>query len=83
MRPGIYAVTFTLPGFSTVKREGVELTANFTAPVNVELRVGGIEETVTVSGQEPVADVQNVTQQKTLSRALLETVPTNNPTSPE
>src|SRR5437868_9521416 len=47
---GVYAVTFTLTGFTTVKREGLELTANFTANVPVELRVGQLQETVTVSG---------------------------------
>src|SRR5467141_528917 len=45
LRPGTYSVTFTLPGFATVKRDGVELPANFTAPVNGELRVGSLEET--------------------------------------
>src|SRR6476469_9098992 len=50
LRPGTYTVTFTLPGFSTVKREGIELPATFVATVSVELRVGALEETVTVSG---------------------------------
>src|SRR5262245_53582864 len=54
LRPGTYTVTFTLPGFSTVKRESLELPSNFTATVNAELRVGGIEETVIVSGASPV-----------------------------
>jgi hypothetical protein len=45
LRPGIYSVTFTLPGFSTVKREGIELTANFTAQVNAEMNVGAIQDT--------------------------------------
>src|SRR6516162_5747890 len=44
LRPGTYAVTFTLTGFSTVKREGIELTGTFTATVNVDLRVGTVEE---------------------------------------
>jgi len=51
LRPGTYAVTFTLPGFSTVKREGIELPTNFTAPVSVEMKIGSLEETVTASGQ--------------------------------
>src|SRR5919106_404581 len=51
LRPGAYVVTFTLPGFSTVRREGIELTGNFTATVNAELKVGALEETITVSGQ--------------------------------
>src|SRR5204862_5954394 len=54
LRPGTYTVTFTLAGFSTVKREGIELSASFTATVNAELRVGALEETVTVSGASPV-----------------------------
>jgi Carboxypeptidase regulatory-like domain len=60
LRPGTYTVTFTLAGFSAVKREGVELTAGFTAPVNAELRVGSITETITVSTASPVIDIQNV-----------------------
>src|SRR5207247_10861437 len=50
LRPGDYAVTFTLPGFSTVRRDGIVLSAGFTATVNAELRVGTVEETITVSG---------------------------------
>ena len=49
LRPGIYTVTITLPGFSAVKRDNVELTTGFTATVNAELRVGTLGETVTVS----------------------------------
>src|SRR5881396_104898 len=59
LRPGTYTVTFTLPGFNVVKREGVELTSGFTAAVNAELRVGSVEETITVSGASPLVDVQN------------------------
>src|SRR4051794_617993 len=51
LRPGTYTVTFTLTGFSTVRREGIALSAGFTASVNIDLRVGGLEETITVSGQ--------------------------------
>src|ERR1051326_4708763 len=66
LRPGTYSITFTLPGFATVKREGIELPANFTAPVNGELRVGAVEETVTVSGASPVVDVQQAVTQQVL-----------------
>src|SRR2546426_7744566 len=75
LRPGIYGVTFTLPGFTVVKREGIELTGNFTATVNAELKVGGLEETVTVSGQSPVVDIQNVVQQRVMTRDVLEALP--------
>jgi carboxypeptidase family protein len=76
LRPGTYSVSFSLPGFSTVKRDGVELPANFTAPVNGELRVGSLEETVTVSGASPVVDVQQAVTQQVLPQALLDAVPT-------
>ncbi|MBM3777492.1 MAG: TonB-dependent receptor [Acidimicrobiia bacterium] len=77
LRPGAYAVTFTLPGFSTFKREGLELTTGFTATANADMQVGSLEETVTVSGASPVVDIQNVRQQRVLSRELLDSVPTN------
>ena len=77
LRPGTYSVTFTLAGFSAVKREGIELTTAFTASVNAELRVGSLEETITVSGQAPLVDTQNVIQQKVLSRVVLDSLPTS------
>ncbi|HEY3159394.1 MAG TPA: carboxypeptidase regulatory-like domain-containing protein [Vicinamibacterales bacterium] len=77
LRPGVYIVTFTLPGFSTLKRDGLELTAGFTATVNADLKVGEVAETITVSGETPVVDLQNVRQQTTLSRATLEALPTS------
>jgi hypothetical protein len=76
LRPGVYTVTFTLGGFNTVKREGIELPANFTATINTEMRVGAIEESVTVTGESPVVDVKSATQQQVLSRDLLDAVPT-------
>src|SRR5262249_20105243 len=70
-------VTFSLTGFQTFKREGIELTANFTASVNAEMRLGELQETVTVSGGTPLVDVQSVVVQQVISRDLLDTVPTN------
>ena len=77
LRRGTYAVTFSLPGFSTVVREGIELTAGFTATVNVEMRVGALEETVTVTGASPLVDVQNVRQQQVVSSDLLDSLPSS------
>ena len=77
LRPGTYAVTFSLPGFATVRREGIVLEGAFTAQVNAELRVGALEETVTVSGQTPVVDVQSVRQQTVINRELLDVLPTS------
>src|SRR6185503_5913202 len=44
LRPGVYAVTFTLQGFSSVRRDGIEISAGFTAPINVSLVVGAVTE---------------------------------------
>jgi Carboxypeptidase regulatory-like domain len=74
--PGVYTVAFGLTGFANVRREGIELTTGFTAPVNVEMRVGSIEETVTVSGQSPIVDTQNVRQQAVMSRDVIDAIPT-------
>jgi hypothetical protein len=76
LRPGTYTATFTLSGFSTVKREEIEISAGFTAAVNAELRVGSIEETVTVTGASPIVDVQNVVQQRVMNREVIDTIPT-------
>lgn len=75
LRPGTYTVTFTLPGFATFKREGVELTSGFTATVNGEMKVGSLEETVTVTGASPVVDVQNARTQNVMTDQLLRTLP--------
>src|SRR5438132_2410285 len=56
LRPGVYAVTFSLTGFTTVKREGIELTGTFTASVNADMRVGTVAETITVTGETPIVD---------------------------
>jgi hypothetical protein len=76
LRPGIYVVTFTLTGFSVVKREGIELTSDFTASISAEMKVGAVEETITVSGESPVVDVQNITTRTVMTRDVLDTIPT-------
>jgi hypothetical protein len=75
LRPGAYDVTFTLPGFATVKRQGIELTGSFTATVNADLRVGAVEETITVTGESPVVDVQSTTRQQVMNREVMDTIP--------
>ena len=76
LETGDYSVTFTLPGFSTVVREGVELSGGFTANVDVELPVGALEETVTVTQASPLIDVQSVEQRETMDREVYEVLPT-------
>ena len=75
LRPGIYAVSFTLTGFSTTRREGIALTGSFTATVNAELRLGALEETITVTGESPTVDVQSSKRQQTLDGDVLRAVP--------
>jgi hypothetical protein len=77
LRPGTYTVTFTLPGFATVRRENVELSADFTAPISVELRVGTLEETVTVSGASPVVDMQGVVRRQVITKDAIDAMPTS------
>jgi hypothetical protein len=75
LRPGNYTVTFTLAGFNTFKREGVTLEGSFVATVNVDLSLGNVSETVTVSGQSPVVDVQSSQKERVFSQELIEAIP--------
>ena len=71
LRPGTYSVTFALPGFASVLREGIALTGTFVATVNGELRVGTVQETVTVSSETPVVDTQSTKTQETLTNDVV------------
>ena len=74
--PGLYGVRFTLPGFAVVQRDGIELTGSFVATVSADLRVGSLDETITVTGESPVVDVQSSTRQQVLNREVLQLIPT-------
>jgi hypothetical protein len=76
LRPGVYSVTFTLPGFGIVKRDEIELTSDFTGVVNAEMRVGTLEETITVTGESPIVDTQGITQRVVMTRDVLDVLPT-------
>jgi hypothetical protein len=73
--PGIYTVTFTLSGFSVVRREEIKLSGSFTATVNADLVVGALQETVTVSGESPLVDVQSARRQQVLDQDVISTLP--------
>src|SRR4029450_8338886 len=75
LRAGVYSVTFTLTGFSSVKRDGIELTGSFTAAINADMKVGAIEETITVSGETPIVDTQSVRRQVTVSNDVIASMP--------
>src|SRR5262249_29813426 len=72
---GTYAVTVTLPGFATVRRDGIVITGDVTLTVPVEMKVGAVEETVTVTGASPVVDVQNTRRETTINSSAIETLP--------
>jgi hypothetical protein len=75
LRAGTYSITFTLTGFSTVRREGIELSGTFTAVVNADLKVGALAETITVTGETPIVDTQSVRRQTTISNDLITAIP--------
>jgi len=76
LRPGTYTVKFELPGFSTVIRDGVVLTSDFTATINADLKVGALEETLTVTGESPIVDTSNITQRVVMTAEVRDALPT-------
>ncbi|HEX7281718.1 MAG TPA: carboxypeptidase regulatory-like domain-containing protein, partial [Vicinamibacterales bacterium] len=76
LRPGTYAVTFSLTGFKTFRRDGLQLPSEFTATVNAELGVGTLEETITVTGASPVVDVTSAAKTAVLDREAIDLIPT-------
>ena len=75
LRPGLYRATFTLTGFNTVVREGIELVGSFTATINAEMGVGAVQETITVSADSPVVDLQNTSRQQVISNEVIDAIP--------
>ena len=73
--PGTYTVTFSLPGFGTVRREGIVLVSDFTAPVNVTLQVGNVSNTVEITAATPVVDVQGIATPKVMTREVMDELP--------
>src|SRR5262245_42205609 len=76
LRPGTYSVSFSLAGFTSLVRDQITLETQFTATVDAQLRVGAVEETLTVSGQAPVVDVQSTVRRDVVSQEQLQTLPT-------
>ncbi len=76
LRPGTYSVTATLTGFNTFKRDGIEISGAAVVTINADLKVGSIEETVTVSGETPVVDLQSTTKERVMSKEVLDALPT-------
>ena len=74
---GTYQITFALQGFQTIKRAGVRLTQGFAARIDVEMKVGGVEESITVSGLSPVVDTTSTTGATVLTKETLDLTPTD------
>jgi hypothetical protein len=77
LRPGIYTITFTLPGFNTVRIANFELRADFTATVNADMNVGELAETISVTGEAPLVDVQSTTRSAVYDQEVIENLPNN------
>ena len=77
LRPGAYTVTFSLAGFNTVKRDGVTLSGGGETAIDVDLRVGALEETITVTGEAPTVDVSTTTRQATLTADVIDALPSS------
>ncbi|MGH9383768.1 MAG: carboxypeptidase regulatory-like domain-containing protein, partial [Vicinamibacterales bacterium] len=76
LRPGTYTVTFSLPGFTTFRRDGVILPSGFTATINADLKVGELAETITVTGESPVVDITSAAHGAVLDREAMDAIPT-------
>ena len=75
LRPGTYVVSFVLPGFQTIRRDGIVLSAEFTATVNAELKVGEVSEAITVTGEAPVVDTTTAVHTAVLDREKIDVLP--------
>jgi hypothetical protein len=76
LRPGLYTVKFVLTGFSTVSREGVEVSGSATVSINADMRVGSLEETITVTGESPTVDLQSSQRTAVLTNEVIKAIPT-------
>jgi hypothetical protein len=75
LNPGTYTVSYSLAGFSTVRREGVQLAGTQVITIPIDLKVGALQETITVTGETPVVDVQSVKRETVLDAEIIQTVP--------
>ena len=76
LRPGTYIVTFSLEGFSTIRRGASELPSEFVMTLNADMRVGALEESITVTGAAPTVDVTTAAHNSVLNRDAIDSIPT-------
>ena len=75
LRPGVYKLTFSLAGFSIVARDGIDVPSEVVVTINADLKVGALEETITVSGETPQVDVQQASRTQVITRDIIDTLP--------
>jgi hypothetical protein len=75
LRAGVYTLSFSLPGFNVVRREDIVLSGTQTLTIPIDMRVGGLQETITVTGETPVVDVQSARREVVIDRELIQTIP--------
>ena len=75
LRPGIYKLTFSLTGFSTVARDGIDVPSEVVITINADMKVGALEETITVSGETPQVDVSSASRTQVISRDVIDSLP--------
>jgi hypothetical protein len=73
--PGTYSLTFTLPGFTTVKRPEIVVSGSGVTPINTELRVGALQETITVVEEAPLVDTQSTRREMVLTNDTINALP--------
>src|SRR5687767_13550921 len=73
--PGVYSLTFTLTGFSQVKRENIGLSGSATLTIPIDMRVGAVEETIVVTGESPVVDVQSTRREAVVDGDVISVLP--------
>jgi hypothetical protein len=73
--PGTYAVSFSLPGFSSVRREDLQVSVNFTSTVDAEMKIGSVEETITVTGESPIVDIQSAALTRSMTAEVFKEIP--------
>ncbi len=75
LRPGDYKLTFSLTGFSTIVRDGIQVPSEVVVTINADMKVGALEETITVSGETPQVDVQQASRTQVITRDVIDTLP--------
>jgi hypothetical protein len=73
--PGAYVVTFSLSGFSTIKREGLTVSGSGVIAINIDMPVGALQETLTVTGEAPLVDTQTTRRETVIKADTINTLP--------